>query len=432
MKSISITIILLFSSFISNADPFVTTKWQTANNAHAILYSETSIPMLDINIAFTAGSAYDGNQFGLSALTTNLLDKGNNHFNADQIAEQFATIGAQFATSTTKDMIIIHLRTLTNKTALQQAIKTLALIINHPDFTSRTLNNERNRLLLTIKHDEESIDSIGNDAMLNAIYQHHPYAHSVIGTTKTVTNINNWHVRNFYKRYFVGSNATIVLAGDINQEQAHAITDKLLAKLPTGIPAPNIALPPKTQHKIININFPTTQTLLLLGHLGITYNDADYFPLLVGNYILGGPTMTSRLINTVREQYGLTYNINSNITPLLTKGTFIISLATQNQQAQQALTLTTKVLNNFLKNPVTRKDLVTAKKYLIGSFPLSLASNNNIANILLQIEFYHLPENFLTTYLANINAVSATQIQAAFNRIIQAQDMIEINVHGKN
>lgn len=178
----------------------------------------------------------------------------------------------------------------------------------------------------------------------------------------------------------------------------------------------------------INIPFPSSQTVVRLGQIGIDHHNPNYFPLIVGNYILGGGALVSRLGVEVREKRGLTYGVDSQFVPMPGEGPFIISLSTKNDQATNALDITHHTLNRFISNGPSKEELDSAKKYLTGSFPLSLSSNRNIAGLLLRMAFYHLPENYLDTYVQRINAVTHDQIRQAFKEQVNPDKLLLITV----
>lgn len=411
------------------AGSFKLQKWQTANGAQVVFYQALEVPMLDINIAFRAGSAYDGKHYGLSALTTDLLSQGNAGLDATAIAEKFANIGAQYSADSSRDMIVLKLKTLTTQEALQQALETFNLILNKPDFPQDAFHREKSQQLLAIAQNQESPDDVANLVFFKNLYQNHPYAHPVIGIEESVNAIQLHDVHNFYKRYFVGSNAVIVMVGAIDEKKAHELADELLQQLPKGQAAPEV---PKAQQlpasEKKDIDFPSSQTVIRLGQIGINHHSPDYFPLTVGNYILGGGALVSRLANEVREKRGLTYGVSSQFIPMPGDGPFLISLATQNKQAATALKLTEDTLAKFMADGPEEAELIAAKQYLTGSFPLSLASNSSIASMLLRLVFYHLPDNYLDTYIDKINAVSASQIKEAFQKQVKLNKMLVVSV----
>lgn len=233
----------------------------------------------------------------------------------------------------------------------------------------------------------------------------------------------------FNKRYYVAKNAILVMVGAINGETAHQLAEQLTQELPEGQPAPPI---PKaiqlTQAETINISFPSSQTVIRLGQLGIDHHDSNYFPLIVGNYILGGGALVSRLAIEVREKQGLTYGVDSQLVPMSGKGPFLISLSTKNKQTKDVLDIIQNELRTYIDKGPTDEEMNAAKQYLTGSFPLSLSGNRSIANILLRMTFYHLPEDFLDTYLARINAVSREQVKQAFKQQVNPDKLLLVTV----
>ncbi|KTD17511.1 M16 family metallopeptidase [Legionella jordanis] len=430
MKTIlSLLTSLIFFSQVADANSFKVQRWQTANGAKVVFYQALEVPMLDINIAFAAGSAYDGPKFGLSSLTTNLLNQGNAGDDATVIAEKLANIGAQYQGESSRDMVVLSLKTLTTQEALKQAVGAFGLILSQPDFPVEAFQREKNQQLLAIAQTQESPDDVANIIFFERLYKDHPYGHPVIGLEDTVKSLELTDVRHFYKQYFVAANAVIVMVGAIDVEKAHQLAEQLTQPLARGQAAP--AIPKAPQLKAadkITVDFPSSQTILRLGQVGIDHHSPDYFPLTVGNYILGGGALVSRLANEVREKRGLTYGVVSQFMPMPGYGPFLISLSTVNQQAPTALKITEDTLKQFIADGPNEAELMAAKKYLTGSFPLSLSSNSSIASMLLRIAFYNLPDDYLTTYVERINAVSTAEIKAAFQKQINSTKMLLVSV----
>lgn len=403
-------------------------EWQTKNGAHVVFYAAPELPMLDINVAFYAGSAYDGDQFGLSTLTTALLDQGNGGFNANVFASKFADIGAQYGATNNQDMMLLTLRTLTEPETLKQATDLFKLLIAHPEFPSDAFNREKNQLLLSIHQKQESVDAIAKQAFYQKLYQQHPYAHPVEGTTASVTALTLEEVRRFYKQYLVGQNAVIILTGAIDSKTAHELAERVMQDLPNGQLASEI---PKASElrsaSDVAIQYPATQTAVKLGQVGITHQDPDYFALQVGNYILGG-SINSRLSQEIREKRGLTYDINSSFTSMPGVGPFVIAFSTRHDQTKAVLDIARATLTSFVESGPTEAELTAAKQYLIGSFPLSMASNQSIASMQLRLAFYHLPKDFINHYIQHVQAVSIQDIKQAFQHHIDPNHLLQVTV----
>lgn len=428
LNALIATLIMLLSHN-GLANTFKTEKWTTKNGVRVVFYQAMEVPMLDISLAFAAGSAYDQNQYGLSSLTAKMLNEGNAGQDATTIAETLANTGAQFDTTTSRDMVILNLRTLTSKETLAQSTTTFAQIINHPDFPDKAFEREQQQLLMAIEQTDESPDEVATLNFFEKLYHQHPYAHPVNGTLSTMKSLTKKQAVDFYKKYYLANNAVLVMVGAIDTHDAHQLADKLTQELPKGTPASPIAKAAQlTQAEKINIPFPSSQTTIRLGQIGIDHQNPNYFPLMVGNYILGGGGLTSRLSIEVREKRGLTYGVSSQLVPMPGEGPFFISLATENNQAPTALKITKETLDLFISKGPDKEELVAAKKYLTGSFPMSLASNRNIANLLLRMTFYQLPDNYLNTYVERINAVTDEEIKQAFQQQVNPDKLLLVMV----
>ncbi len=433
MKKFVLLTTLLFTVFHGwAAKPFETSQWQTKNGARVVFYQAMEVPMLDISIAFAAGSAYDGENFGLSSLTTRLLNQGNGGFDANVLAEKLADTGAQFEAGSNQDMIFLNLKTLVDANNLRKSSEVFSLIINNPDFPLDSFIREKNQQLVAIAQAKESPDEVANEIFFQTLYKKHPYGHPVVGNRDSIKKLKAEQIRHFYQQFFVSSNAVIVLVGAIDKTTAEGLAEQIIKGLPKGKPASEIpTAQPLAEETNLEIPFPSSQTILRLGQLGITHHDENYFPLLVGNYILGGGALVSKLVDELRVKRGLTYGVTSRFFPMPGKGPFLIGLSTKNSQARTAIDLTRETLVSFLKVEPDANALLAAKRYLIGSFPLSLASNRSIADMLLKIAFYNLPNDYLNKYVSHIDEVTAEKIKQSFEELISANTLLQISV-GRN
>lgn len=428
MKKLIMLSLLILSQTVA-AKKFATESWHTAKGARVIFYQAKEVPMLDISIAFAAGSAYDASFFGLSALTNHLLNQGSSGMDANTIAEALADTGAQFDANSSREMAVLNLKTLTEPEALTKATDIFAKIVASPTFPEDAFQREKKQQLMTIRQIQESPDDVANVTFFKGLYQDHPYAHPINGTQEKVEALTLEQIKQFYRSYYVANNAIIVMVGAIDSKQAHILAEKITNNLAPGQAA--AAIPkaqPLTKAEEIHIPFSSSQTSIRLGQLGINHQVKNYFPLIVGNYILGGGALVSRLSLEVRGKRGLTYGVSSQFVPMSGEGPFIINLSTKNNQAQEALNLTKKILREFVNQGPTAEELVAAKRFLAGSFPLSLSSNRNIANLLLKMAFFHLADDYLDNYVASIQAVTVEEIKAAFQKQLDLDKLLTVTV----
>ena len=407
-------------------------NWQTQKGSRVYFVQTDALQMVDIQVIFDAGSARDGEKFGLSSFTTNLLDSGAGKWNAEEIAQRFESVGANFGTASSIDNASVTLRTLTDKPLFDKAIDTMRVILGNPTFAKNDFTREKNRTLAGLKQREESPGDLANITFYKAIYGEHPYAHPNLGILQTVEKFTEKDVKNFYKTYFTASNAIVVIVGNLSKLDAENTANLLVSDLLQGEkPAPLPDVPALTKSTTQNLDFPSTQTHVLVGLTGTYRKDPDYFPLYVGNHILGGGSLVSKLFDEVREKRGLAYSASSGFMPLLKNGVFVASLQTRNDQTAQALDVLNQTLANFVKNGVTDTELTAAKNNIVGGFPLKFDSNKELANYVAMIGFYQMPLDYLDTFQQNVQNVTKEQIADAFKRRVDLNLLQTVTVGKK-
>ncbi len=407
--------------------------WTTKNGAHVYFVKSAQLPMIDIKVIFSAGSSRDGNQPGIAQLTNAMLNQGTNQNDVNSIASGFEDRGAQFDNDCARDSASLALRSLTDPKLLDTSIKLFSEVISHPIFPEKALDRRKKNIVAAIKQQLQTPGYVAARAFYKNLYHNHPYAHPVLGTLKSIPPITQKDVVNFYNQYYVGNNAVVAIVGDVTLDQAKKIADEVIGGLPEGKKAPSL---PKAQDlqkaETKQITFPSTQTHIIIGQVGISRQSPEIYALSVGNFILGGNPFISRLFKVVREEHAFAYAVYSYFLPMEDDGPFVISLQTKTDQTQSALKLTNETFLNYIKNGPTEKELTLAKNGIIGGFPLTIDSNSAIAGKIATIGFYNLPLNYLDTYRDKIKAVTQEDIKKAFHQLIHPNHMLTITVGKAN
>ena len=403
--------------------------WTTANGARVYYVHAPELPMVDIQFIFDGGSARDGSHRGVALLTNALLDQGAGDLDADAIAERLERVGARLSTNAHRDMAIIGLRSLSDEALLQPALEVLSLVLGRPSFPADALERERKRMLVALQAQEQDPGAIAQKAFFKAIYGEHPYASPTLGTPRSLQALAREDVLAHHRRYYVARNAVIAVVGALPREAVAPLVEKLAAVLPAGEKAPPLPpVKPLAQAVERHIEHPSTQTHILMGQPGMKRNDRDYFALYVGNHVLGGSGLVSRISEEIREKRGLAYSAYSYFMPMREAGPYILGLQTRNDQAPQALEVLRDTLGDFIDKGPSARELRASKRNITGGFPLRIASNGKIVSNLAMIGFYELPLDYLETFNDKVQAVTREQILAAFQRRIHPGRMVTITV----
>lgn len=408
--------------------------WQLKNGARVYFVESHELPMVRLSLVFDAGSSRDGSGLGGQSLLTNhLLDEGAGGLSADDIAHTLEGVGAELSTNVDLDMASVGIRSLSDKDKLKAAVDMLATIVSEPGFPQASLERERQRLLVALERAEQSPDDQADKAFHRLVYGSHPYGQPASGDKHSVKAITRDDLVRFHRHFYTGANAIVVIVGDLGKAQAKRIARRVAGKLPPGSKAP--PLPPVkdlAQARYEHIDYPSSQTHILIGMPGMRRGDPDYFPLYVGNYILGGGGLVSRLSQEIREKRGLSYSVYSYFWPLRDRGPFMMGLQTRNNKREQALTVMRKTLRDYVTNGPTAKELDAARKHITGGFPLRIDNSGKIAGYLAVIGFYDLPLTYLDDFNKKIESVTLEQIRDAFRRRVNPDRMVTVILGGKD
>lgn len=409
-------------------------SWTAPSGAKVVFVENHALPILDVQVDFAAGGLYASrDKAGIAGLTAGLLDSGVSDGGAlldeEQIAGRKVDLGLSLATSADTDRASVTLRTLTSAAEREGALVLLAAVLSQPTFPDAVLAREKSRAIAAIQEADTRPDALAEKIFNAAIYGAHPYGNTV--TAETLASISRADVVAYYQQHYQARTAVVSLIGAISRAQAEAIAQRLTAALPQGATdggTPTQLIMTQPQAQVLRIAHPASQSHILIGQPALVRGSADYFPLLVGNYVLGGGGFVSRLMNEVREKRGLVYDVHSYFAPRKQEGPFEIGLQTRRDQADAALGVVNQVLTGFLKDGPTATELRAAKQNLATGLALRLDSNQKMLGYLALIGYYNLPLTYLDDYPAKIRAVTAKQVKEAFARHVRPENLVTVVV----
>ncbi|MDP2433397.1 MAG: pitrilysin family protein [Pseudomonadota bacterium] len=408
-------------------------NWTTPQGARVYFVENHELPMLDISVDFDAGSARDSREkSGLASLTRHVMALGAGSYEERDIAEKMADVGANLGGRLDADRAGFQVRTLSGKVERDQSMDLLAAILSAPRFDAGVLEREKARVIAGLQEAETRPEYIGAKAFQAAIYGDHPYALNEGGEQETVAKLGRDDLVAFHRNYYRAQNMAIAVMGDISRAEAEKLAEKLAGGLPPG-EAPTAILPVtvKQQGKQQVIPHPATQSHLFMGLPGLKREDPDYFPLYVGNYVLGGGGFDSRLTKAIRDKKGLAYSVYSYFMPMREQGPYQIGLQTRREATDDAVRYAHHILRSYLEEGPSDAELTQAKNNLVGGFPMRIDSNKKILEYLSMIGFYRLPLNWLDTYIPQVEAVSHDDILRAFRARVPPAAMSTVIVGGQ-
>jgi len=364
-------------------------------------------------------------------VTRHLMTLGAGGMPEAEISKRVADVGAALGGRLDQDRAGIILRTLSHSREREAALAVMAAVLQQPDFPEAVLQREKLRILAGLREAETQPEAIADKAFNAALYGSHPYALREDGEIATIEALKRDDVVNFYRTHYTANHVVVSLIGDVTRAEAERIVMQLTGKLPhgeDGAVLPPVPLP--AQAVVKEIAHHAKQSHILIGYPGIKRDDPDYFPLYVGNYVLGGGGFDSRLTREVRDKRGLAYSVYSYFMPMKEVGPFQLGLQTKKEQTAEALTVVRNTLKEFVAHGPTAAELKQAKDNIIGGFPLRIDSNKKILEYLAVIGFYQLPLDYLERYLKSVEGVTLMQVKEAFKRRIHPDKMVTVVVGG--
>ncbi|HEX2543629.1 MAG TPA: pitrilysin family protein [Ramlibacter sp.] len=412
-------------------------KWQQPTGAQVYFIASPSLPIVDVQVDFDAGERRNpAEKAGLASVTADMAGKGVLARNGEpaldenQLGEAWADLGASFGGSAGADRMSFTLRSLTYPDLMAKAIALGAREIGEPSFPEAVWQRERARMVAAIREANTRPATLAARAFGEAVYGKHPYGFDT--TEQTLSRITVQDMQEFYK-LVQPCRAKVSIVGAVSREQADQIATRLLSRLPNAACQP---LPPVPEVQPLsaaaerNIPFASAQAHVLIGQPGYRRDDPDYFPLLVGNYILGGGGFVSRLSEEVRQKRGLSYSVYSYFSPGLHAGAFTVGLQTRPDQAAQAVQVSRDVVRRFVAEGPTAAELKAAKDFMIGGFALRIDSNRKLLDNLANIAWHNLPLDYLDTWGQQVEKVTAAEVKAAMARKLQPDRMVTVIVGG--
>lgn len=413
-------------------------QWRHAQGAQVYLVESPAIAMVDVQIDFDAGGRRDpAAQAGLASVTAGQFSKGVLARNGapaldeNALSEAWVDLGASFDAGAGSERMSFSLRSLTEPDLLAKAARLAAQQLGAPAFPENTWQRDRQRIAASLRESNTRPATLASRAFSRAVYGEHPYGYEM--TEQTLARIETADMKALYARLMAPCHAKVSIVGALSRAQADALVTQLFSQLPaaTCTPLPAVQeVQPLAAPNEQAIPFASAQAHVFIGQPGYKRDDPDFFPLTVGNYILGGGGFVSRLTTEVREKRGLSYSVYSYFAPGLHAGAFTVGLQTRPDQAAEAVRVSREVLASFVAEGPTEAELQAAKDNLVGGFALRIDTNRKLLDNLANIAWNGLPLNYLDTWTQQVAKVTVADIKAAFARKLQPARMVTVVLGG--
>jgi zinc protease len=253
-----------------------------------------------------------------------------------------------------------------------------------------------------------------------------------MSTPETVRALTPDTVRDYYTRVFRPDLTTVVVIGKVEPQAARAVLSRYFGDWKASGPKPVIDLPAAPPNGPGTVAVPDASRVqdrvLLAQNLALTRADPDYYPLALGNAVLGGSFYSTRLSIDLRKNAGLVYGVESVLQAGRTRSVYLIEYACDPQNVERAANLATRELTNMQNAPASADELTRVKAYLLRQMPLSEAGLDEIARAVLARTDLGLPLDEPRRAAERYIALDAAAVQEAFRKWLRPQDLVRVSM----
>ncbi len=386
------------------------------NGLRVLVVEKDGLPLVSARLNFDAGSGDEASgKAGVAAMTAALLTQGTATQSAPQIATAIEQLGASIGAGSGPDFTNVYANAPAN--VFPQTVALMADLVRNPAFATEELDRQRSQTLDGLRVALATPGPVASQSAARVIYGDAAYGAPGTGTLTTIPAITREDVVAFHQRRYRPSEATLVFSGAITEAEARALAQSAFgdwrdnnANADARVPPIGAPLPPR----VVVIDQPGAgQAAVTVALRGVSRTDADYFPLTLGNTLLGG-SFTSRLNQEIRIKRGLSYGTRSSLGVRREDGLFTASAQTRNDAAVEVSDLILAELTRLATTQPTDSEMTTRQAILTGAFGSSLETVDGLGSLVANLALYDLPMSELSSYAGRVRALTPQQVQAAF------------------
>ncbi|HUR96832.1 MAG TPA: pitrilysin family protein [Pyrinomonadaceae bacterium] len=401
-------------------EPFITTL---DNGLKVVILADKRLPLVSYRLAFLSGDANDPREnAGITSAMASMLTEGTVNYSSLELAEKVERLGAHLGASSSEDFVIVSASSLSIYST--EILQLIGEIVFRATFPEAELDLYRRNTIENLKFQRSQPGFLANEQVASILYGEHPYAR-VSPSAEDIEKLSRDAIAEFYGRQLLPNNAILIAVGDIEKDEfLREVADQFGKWKGSELPVPTFAAPPTRAGRSLTIvDRPgSAQTNIVLANIAFERNHPDYFPALVMNQILGAGA-SSRVFMNLREEKGYTYGAYTRLDAKRSAGDFEATAEVRTQVTGDSLREFFYELERIRTDRVSDEELADAKNFLTGVFPIRAETQEGLTNLIVNQQLYDLPADYLQTYRANVEAISAVDVERVANKYIQPDSL---------
>jgi zinc protease len=387
------------------------------------LFEDKRLPLVSYRLAFHSGDINDpADHTGLSSAIATMLTEGTEDHTSLQLAEKIERLGASLHASSSEDFTIIAASSLSLYST--EVLHLMAETILRPTFPEDELDLYRRNTVEHLKFQRSQSPFLAGEQAARLIYGNHPYA-CVSPAAADIEKLKRETLAKFHSDTFVPNNAMLIAVGDVERDEFLNEVNELFGDWQQGTqPTEKFTTPPTRASRTLTlVDRPgSAQSNIILTNLAIRRTDPDYFPVLVMNQVLGAGA-SSRVFMNLREEKGYTYGAYTRLNAKRLAGDIEATAEVRNEVTGDSLKEFFYELERIREEKIGHDELADAKSFLTGVFPIRAETQEGLTNLIVNQHLYGLPENYLQTYRANVDAVTVDDVKRVAEEYVRPDEM---------
>ncbi len=397
---------------------------ELANGLRVVVLEDHRLPRAAFGITLRRGAgSEDPGEAGLALFMAELLERGAGDRDALALAQAVDQLGASLSASSGWDSTTVSVSGLSRDQGALFAI--LADVVLRPRFDVREARRARDEMLAALEQSKDEPDALASRALARTLYPGHRYGLPREGARESVERFDAARARALHRRLFVPNDAILWASGDLELDRFLTLANELFGRWPRGSvvdPGPPPPQPAPPARRVVIVDRPDLeQARIVLGHEGIARTDPDRVAVSLMSDLLGGGGFSSRLMERLRAEAGLTYSVGSGFSLRRHPGPFSVSTFTRVPEVRRTLDLTLAEIERFRREPPDEAELRDARALAVGEFSLGLETSDAVVASLVDLDVHGLPEDSLDTYRTRVRATTPAQIAELAQRLLHPE-----------
>jgi zinc protease len=390
-----------------------------------LVETSRALPLVSINVGVRIGSLLDPiGKEGTTRMLCRLMRRTGGGLESQVLDTRIDALGGSLSAEVAPSAVVFHGTVISR--SLDAFVDLMLDVLGRPGLADDELAR------LQRETEAELVEALDDDRGLarrwfrRKLFEGHPYARSVTGTSKSIASITSADVRELYGKLFCPEDLVFAFSGDIDESGARSIRDRLVAALPRGSKTADTTPEPEVHRgrRLVIVDKPErTQTQILIGGLGTHPTDADHTALLVGNTIFGG-TFTARMTQEVRSKRGWSYGAYSSLPFDRRRQAFSMWTFPKAEDCAPCIKLELEMLKAWREDGVTKEELDWAKRYLVRSHAFAIDTAAKRVGLRFDQDLYALPDRYYEEYTARVQAVTLDEVNAAVRARIPEENLL--------